>query len=68
MDNLLFIKAQRDRLLFASDWTQLPDSPVDSAAWAVYRQQLRDFPATLSSVDLAGVISLDNLDWPKKPT
>ena len=36
----------RDRLLAESDWTQLPDAPVDRAAWATYRQALRDFPAT----------------------
>ena len=35
-----------DRLLAASDWPQLPDAPVDAAAWADYRQALRDFPAT----------------------
>jgi len=36
----------RDGLLAASDWSQLPDAPVDKAAWATYRQALRDFPAT----------------------
>lgn len=36
------IRAERDSLLSASDWTQLPDAPVDRAAWAVYRQALRD--------------------------
>jgi hypothetical protein len=36
----------RDRLLAASDWTQLPDATVNQAAWATYRQQLRDFPST----------------------
>jgi len=35
-----------ENLLYESDWTQLPDAPVDHAAWAKYRQQLRDFPAT----------------------
>ena len=30
--------------LLASDWTQLADVPVDSAAWATYRQTLRDLP------------------------
>lgn len=35
---------KRDFLLQQSDWTQLPDAPVDHAAWAVYRQQLRDVP------------------------
>jgi len=29
-------------LLSDSDWTQVADAPVDQAAWAVYRQALRD--------------------------
>lgn len=40
------MRYQRDRLLAASDWTQHLDAPVDRAAWAAYRQALRDFPAT----------------------
>lgn len=40
------MRSIRDRLLAESDWTQLPDAPVDRAAWATYRQALRDFPAT----------------------
>lgn len=36
------IRQQRGTLLAASDWTQVPDAPVDQAAWAVYRQALRD--------------------------
>ncbi len=39
------MRLHRDRLLVESDWTQLPDAPVDRAAWAKYRQALRDFPA-----------------------
>lgn len=42
------MRRQRDRLLTASDWTQMPDSPLSDeqrAAWAVYRQALRDAPA-----------------------
>lgn len=52
-------RAERDRLLAASDWTQVADAPVDQAAWAAYRQALRDipqqpgFPATVT--------------WPTKP-
>ena len=34
----------RDRELESTDWTQLPDSTVDKAAWATYRQALRDMP------------------------
>jgi hypothetical protein len=33
---------ERNQLLRDSDWTQLPDTPGDKAAWAAYRQQLRD--------------------------
>jgi len=40
------MRAARDRLLAASDWTQTADAPVDRQAWATYRQALRDFPAT----------------------
>jgi hypothetical protein len=40
------MRLRRDSLLAASDWTQLPDAPIDQAAWATYRQQLRDFPST----------------------
>jgi hypothetical protein len=38
------VRAERDRLLAASDWTQVLDAPVDQAAWAEYRQALRDVP------------------------
>jgi hypothetical protein len=42
------LRAERDRRLAASDWTQMPDSPLSAsmkAAWAVYRQALRDMTA-----------------------
>lgn len=35
---------RRNAALAASDWTQIADAPVDAAAWATYRQQLRDLP------------------------
>lgn len=35
-------RAKRNTLLAASDWTQVADAPVDQAAWATYRQELRD--------------------------
>ena len=31
-----------NELLFGSDWTQLADASADAAAWATYRQSLRD--------------------------
>lgn len=41
------LRAERDRRLAESDWTQLPDAPVDAELWRPYRQTLRDFPATV---------------------
>lgn len=38
------VKLHRNNLLAASDWTQVADAPVDKAAWATYRQALRDVP------------------------
>ena len=43
------LRAERNRLLANSDWTQMPDSPLTDEqrkAWATYRQQLRDAPDT----------------------
>jgi hypothetical protein len=41
------MRKHRDRLLAESDWTQTTDDPTgNAAAWATYRQALRDFPAT----------------------
>jgi hypothetical protein len=31
--------------LTATDWTQLPDAPVDAITYATYRQALRDLPS-----------------------
>ena len=38
------VRAERNRKLTASDWTQVADAPVDQTAWAAYRQALRDVP------------------------
>lgn len=42
------INEQRKQLLYASDWTQIPNGPLTTeqqAAWATYRQELRDIPS-----------------------
>lgn len=36
------VRSRRALLLVDSDWTQIADAPVDKAAWAKYRQALRD--------------------------
>jgi hypothetical protein len=40
------IRKWRDAELLKSDWTQISDSTADKAAWATYRQALRDLPAS----------------------
>jgi hypothetical protein len=55
-------RSKRDALLAASDWTQLPDSPLSAdarAAWATYRQALRDIT---DQKGFPGVI-----EWPEAP-
>jgi len=39
------LRSERNGRLAASDWSQVADAPVDKAAWATYRQALRDLPA-----------------------
>ena len=53
------VRKERDRLLADSDWTQVPDAPLDQAAWATYRQALRDVP------EQAGFPS--DINWPTTP-
>lgn len=41
------VRAERDRLLTETDWTQVLDAPIDAEtrkAYRVYRQALRDVP------------------------
>lgn len=53
------VRGERNILLFKSDWTQLTDAPVSQAAWAAYRQQLRDIPKQSGFPN--------NVIWPTKP-
>lgn len=53
------VRGDRNRRLSECDWTQLADAPVDKAAWATYRQALRDITAQ------AGFPW--NVQWPAQP-
>jgi hypothetical protein len=53
------IRAERNKLLVESDWTQLPDAPVDTAAWATYRQALRDVTTQANPFAIV---------WPESPS
>ena len=39
------VRKSRGNKLAECDWTQVADAPVDKAAWATYRQALRDISA-----------------------
>ena len=52
-------RTMRNSLLAASDWTQVADAPVDQAAWATYRQALRDITSQEGFPE--------NVVWPTKP-
>lgn len=52
-------RSQRDTLLTQTDWTQVADAPVDKAAWAAYRQALRNIPQQASFPI--------SIIWPEKP-
>lgn len=51
------IKLWRNYELSRTDWTQVADSPADKAAWATYRQALRDLPAQGGDADKATIPS-----------
>jgi hypothetical protein len=47
------IRLWRNAELAQTDWTQLPDAPVDKSVWATYRQALRDLPNQGGKADTA---------------
>lgn len=56
-------RAQRDKLLADTDWTQVLDAPIDSAtreAYRAYRQVLRDIPEQEGFPE--------TITWPELPT
>jgi len=66
--SMVWIKSERNRLLLESDWTvnpQIPMSESKAAEWASYRQQLRDFPSTVTVEMLR---SEAGLSWPVRPS
>jgi len=57
----LDFRNERSTLLKDCDYTQLPDyNGLDKAAWATYRQALRDIPQNQSDPN--------NIVWPTLPT
>jgi len=58
----IILRNRRNGYLSDSDWTQALDSPLTDAKkteWATYRQNLRDYPGTVSDPS--------NASFPDKP-
>ena len=53
------VRATRGEKLKDCDWTQVADAPVDQAAWAAYRQALRDVTAQVGFPW--------TVEWPTQP-
>lgn len=53
------VRFRRNDLLADTDWTQVADAPVDQAAWATYRQALRDITTQDGFPN--------SITWPTKP-
>lgn len=61
-DRMAYLRHVRDLLMGCTDWTQAADSPLSEeqrAAWATYRQALRDLPSTYSGEG--------PIPWPAEP-
>jgi len=53
------VRIRRNQLLDESDWTQLPDAPVNAETWKTYRKSLRDIPQQENFPSA--------IQWPDKP-
>ena len=71
------LREERNKRLSETDWTQLPDTLINTAvdyipleqAWKDYRQQLRDLPSK-SNPKLDSFVDLDmtSVNWPTPPS
>ena len=56
------IRAERNKKLSDTDWTQISDSTANTSAYAAYRVELRNVPQQIASADL------DPRTWSDWPT
>ena len=56
------IRAKRNYLLKSTDWTTTSGCTVAPAAWAQYRQELRDLPQRFAEAKLNEIV------WPVQPS
>ena len=66
------LRQERRARLLASDWTQTVDLQAIrdeewKAAWANYRQQLRDLPELYMQEGYLDITHIDQITWPVEP-
>ena len=69
---LKLLREERNKLIAATDWTQLKDIDLDTIRernWKNYRQALRDLPAKSNpKLDSFGNLDMSSVSWPDKPS
>ena len=69
---LRLLREERNKLIAATDWTQLKDIDLDiirERNWKNYRQALRDLPAKSNpKLDINGDLDMSSVSWPTKPS
>ena len=61
-----YLRGERALRLKATDWTQMPDSPLSTdkkTEFSTYRQALRDLPASHTTT-----LDVDDIVWPTEPS
>ena len=66
------LREERNKLIAATDWTQLKDIDLDiirERNWKNYRQALRDLPSkSTPKLDSNGDLDMTSVTWPDKPS
>ena len=71
------LREERNKRLSETDWTQLPDTLINTAvdyipleqAWKDYRQELRDLPSKSNpKLDSFGELDMTSVTWPTPPS
>ena len=69
---LKLLREERNKLIAATDWTQLKDIDLDTIRernWKNYRQALRDLPANSNpKLNSNGDLDMSSVTWPDKPS
>ena len=69
---LKLLREERNKLIAATDWTQLKDIDLDiirERNWKNYRQALRDLPSkSTPKLNIDGELDMTSVTWPDNPS